>query len=47
MEIISEFIVKDNKSAANKTMRLFNKTFEMFLKHPNVGNSRPDFTYIF
>ena len=31
MEIISEFIAKDNKSATNKMMRLFYKTFETFL----------------
>ena len=46
MEIISEFIAKDNKSAANKMMRLFYKTFETFLKLPNIGTSRPDFTYM-
>ena len=46
MEIISEFIAQDNKSAANKMMRLFYKTFETFLKHPNIGTSRPDFTYM-
>ena len=46
MEIISEFIAKDNKSAANKMMRLFYKTFETFLTHPNIGTSRQDFTYM-
>ena len=46
MEIISEFIAQDNKSAANKMMRLFYKTFETFLKYPNIGTSRPDFTYM-
>ena len=28
MEIISEFIAKDNKSVANKMIKLFYKTFE-------------------
>lgn len=46
MEIISEFIAQDNKSASNKMMKLFYKTFEIFLKHPNIGKSRPDFTYM-
>ena len=46
MEIISDFIAIDNKSAANKMMKLFYKTFMMFLKHPNIGKSRPDFTYM-
>ena len=46
MEIISEFIAQDNKTAANKMIELFYKTFKMLLKHPNIGNSRPDFTYL-
>ena len=46
MEMISEFIAQDNKSAANKMMKLFYKTFETFLKHPNIGKTRPDFTYL-
>lgn len=46
MEIISDFIANDNKSAANKMMKLFDKTFEMFLKHPNIGIIRKDFTYM-
>ena len=46
MEIISDFIAIDNKSAANKMMKLFYKTFKMFLKHPNIGKSRHDFTYM-
>lgn len=46
MEIISDFIAKDNKTAANKMMELFYKTFKMFLRHPKIGNSRPDFTYL-
>ena len=46
MEIIFEFIAQNNKSAANKMMKLFYRTFETFLKHPNIGKSRPDFTYL-
>ena len=46
MEIISEYIAQDNKFAANEMMKLFYKTFETFLKHPNIGKSRPDFTYL-
>lgn len=46
MKIISDFIAQDNKSAANKIMRIFYETFETFLKHPSIGKSRPDFTYM-
>ena len=46
MELISEFIARDNKTAANKMLKLFYKTFETFLKHPNIGKSKPDFTYL-
>ena len=37
MEVISDFIAKDNKSAVNKMIKLFYKTFEMLLTHPNIG----------
>jgi len=46
MEIIFDFIAKDNKSAANKMVKLFYQTFEMFLTHPNIGMTRKDFTYL-
>ena len=46
LQVKHEFIAKDNKTAANKMMELFYKTFKMFLRHPKIGNSRPDFTYL-
>lgn len=46
IEIIADFIAKDNKSAANRMVKLFYKTFEMFLTHPNIGKTRKDFTYL-
>ena len=46
MEIISDFIAIDNKPAANKMMKLFYKTFMMFLKHPNIGKSRPNYSVL-
>jgi len=46
IEIISDFIAKDNKSAATKMVKLFYKTFETFLNYPDIGTSRLDFTYM-
>ena len=46
MEKIFDFIAKDNKSAVNKMIKLFYKTFELFLTHPNIGTTRKDFTYL-
>lgn len=45
IEIISDYIAIDNKNAAIKFVKLFNKTFEMLCKHPYLGKSREDFTY--
>ena len=46
IEIISDFIAKDNKTAAIKLVKLFNKTFKTLCKHPYLGKSREDFTYL-
>ncbi len=46
IEIISDYIARDNKNAAIKFVELFKKTFETLCKHPNIGKSRGDFTYL-
>ncbi len=46
IEIISDYIAKDNKSAAIKFVKLFYKTFKTLCKHPNLGKTRDDFTYL-
>lgn len=46
IEIISDYIAKDNKNAAIKFVKLFYKTFETLCKHPNLGKTRSDFTYL-
>lgn len=46
IETIADYIAKDNKSAANKFVKLFNKTFETLCKHPHLGKIRNDFTYL-
>lgn len=46
IEIISDYIAKDNKNVAVKIVKLFYKTFETLCKHPNLGTTRDDFTYL-
>lgn len=46
IEVISDYIAKDNKSAAAKFVKIFDKTFETLCKHPNLGKQREDFTYL-
>ena len=46
IEIISDYIAKDNKTAATKFVKLFYKTFKTLCKHPYLGKSREDFTYL-
>lgn len=46
IEIISDYIAQDNKNAAIKFVKLFNKIFETLCKHPNLGKIREDFTYL-
>ncbi len=46
IEIISDYIAKDNKAAAGKFVKLFNKTFETLCLHPDLGKTREDFTYL-
>ena len=46
IEIISDYIAEDNKRAAIKCVKLFEKTFETLCKHPYLGTPREDFTYL-
>lgn len=46
IEIIADYIAKDNKNAATKFVKLFNKAFKTLCKHPYLGKSREDFTYM-
>ena len=46
IEIISDYIAKDNKTAATKLVKLFNKAFKTLCRHPYLGKSRDDFTYL-
>ena len=46
IEIISDYIAKDNRTAATKFVRLFNNAFKTLCKHPYLGKSRDDFTYL-
>ena len=46
IEIITDYIAKDNKNAATKFIKLFYKTFKILCKHPYLGKSREDFTYL-
>ncbi len=45
MELIADFIAKDNKNAAIKMLKQFYKTFEKLSEYPNIGIKRLDFTY--
>lgn len=42
--IISDYIAKDNKSAARKMVASFDKVFGLLCQHPELGRKRPDFT---
>ena len=44
IEIIADYIAKDKKSAANKMVKLFYKTFVTLTEHPNLGKVRRDLT---
>ena len=46
IEIISNYIAEDNKTAATKIVKLFYKKFKTLCKHPYLGKSREDFTYL-
>ena len=46
IEIIADYIAKDNKNAAVKFVKLFNKTFEILCLNPCLGKVRKDFTYL-
>ena len=46
IEIISDYIAKNNKTAATKFVKVFYKTFETLCKHPYLGKSREDYTYL-
>lgn len=45
IEIILDYIAKDNKAAATKFGKLLNKSFTTLCKHPYLGKTRDDFTY--
>ena len=45
MELIADYIAKDNKSAASKMLKKFYKSFEKLSEYLNIGIKRPDFTY--
>ena len=46
IEIISDYIAKNNKTAATKFVKVFYKTFETLCKHPYLWKSREDYTYL-
>ena len=45
MELIADYIAKDNKSAANKLLKQFYKSFKKLSEFPDIGIKRLDFTY--
>lgn len=45
MEIIADYIALDNKNAAIKMLKLFQKSFNSLCTHPNIGTKRQDFTH--
>lgn len=45
LELIAEYIAKDNKTAANKMLKHFYRSFEKLSKYPNIGFKRIDFGY--
>lgn len=46
IEIIADYIAKENKNVALKFVKLFNKTFEILCLNPYLGRIRKDFTYL-
>ena len=42
---IADYIANDNKKVALKLVKEFNKSFELFCLHSNIGFERKDFTY--
>lgn len=45
MEVIAEYITKNNKAAAVKMLKQFYKSFERLSKYPNIGTTKSDFSY--
>lgn len=45
MVAIAEYIAKDKRSAAAKMLKLFHTSFDKLSTYPEIGFSRPDFTY--
>ncbi len=45
MELIADYIAKDNKNVASKMLKQFYKSFEKLSEYPNIGIKRPNFTY--
>ena len=46
IEIIADYIAKDKKSAANKMVKLFYKTFTLLTKNSNFGKLKTDLTLL-
>ena len=46
IEIITDYIAKDNPRAANKLSKLFQSIFSTLLRHPNLGKTKKNFTYL-
>lgn len=46
IEAITDYISKDNKRAANKFAKYLYNTFEKLTKHPMLGKTREDLTYL-
>lgn len=45
METIADYIALDNKNAAIKMLKSFEKSFNSLCSHPNLGKKRKDFTH--
>ncbi len=46
IEVITDYIAQDNKSAARKLSKDFYKHFENLCKHPNLGKEKESFIYL-
>ena len=46
IEVIADYIAKDNKQAAINIIKLLAETFETLSIHPNTGKEREDFKHL-
>ena len=46
IEIISNYIAIDNRTASNKLIKELHNKFKILYRHPNLGKTRNDFTYL-